>query len=349
MIGARRASCSTTIERLAAATREAVGRGEPREPLDPGRDVTVTDARPGRALPRGGPIAAEIRDAVAADVAAFRRATADRRASRVVIVGQRRAVDRLPRADPARLRQGRHRGRLRRARGRGDRGRRRATRSASSNADPTVDGIIVQMPLPPTIRLRAVIDALDPAKDIDGIHPLNAGLLRLGYDGFLPATAHAAVEILAPVRHRDRGPATPSSSAARTVVGKPAAFLLVRRTRRSRSATRGPATSPAHVARRRHRRRRRRPTRASSPGDMLKPGRGRRRRRHQRRRRQARRRRRLRVGARRRLGDHAGPGRRRAAHQRAPADPPRPRRRAPGRRTPAAARRPSPSPSGGDR
>ena len=52
------------------------------------------------------------------------------------------------------------------------------------------------MPLPPTIRMRAVVDAIDPAKDIDGIHPLNAGLLRLGYDGFLPATAHAAVEIL---------------------------------------------------------------------------------------------------------------------------------------------------------
>src|SRR4029450_1214797 len=64
------------------------------------------------------------------------------------------------------------------------------------NADPLVNGIIVQMPLPPSIRLRAVVDTIDPAKDIDGIHPLNAGLLRLGYEGFLPATAHAAVEIL---------------------------------------------------------------------------------------------------------------------------------------------------------
>ena len=94
-------------------------------------------------------------------------------------------------------------------------------------ADPTVDGVIVQMPLPPTIRLRAVIDAIDPAKDIDGIHPLNAGLLRLGYDGFLPATAHAAVEILrrsgVEIAGRDaivigRSP----------VVGMPAAFLLVK-------------------------------------------------------------------------------------------------------------------------
>ena len=95
------------------------------------------------------------------------------------------------------------------------------------NADPRVDGVIVQMPLPPTIRLRSVIDAIDPAKDIDGIHPLNAGLLRLGYDGFLPATAHASVEILRrpgiEIAGRD---ATVIGRSA--VVGMPAAFLLVR-------------------------------------------------------------------------------------------------------------------------
>jgi len=94
------------------------------------------------------------------------------------------------------------------------------------NADPEVDGVIVQMPLPPTIRLREVIDAIDPAKDIDGIHPLNAGLLRLGYDGFLPATAHAAVEIL-----RRSGIEIAGKDAVivgrSAVVGMPAAFLLV--------------------------------------------------------------------------------------------------------------------------
>ena len=41
------------------------------------------------------------------------------------------------------------------------------------------------MPLPGR-RLRTVVDAIDPLKDIDGIHPLNAGLLRLGYEGFIP-------------------------------------------------------------------------------------------------------------------------------------------------------------------
>jgi methylenetetrahydrofolate dehydrogenase (NADP+)/methenyltetrahydrofolate cyclohydrolase len=95
------------------------------------------------------------------------------------------------------------------------------------NADPEVDGVIVQMPLPPTIRMRAVIDAIDPAKDIDGIHPLNAGLLRLGYDGFLPATAHAAVEILrrSGIEIAGRDAVVIGRSA---VVGMPAAFLLVR-------------------------------------------------------------------------------------------------------------------------
>ena len=46
--------------------------------------------------------------------------------------------------------------------------------------DPAVAGIIVQMPLPAAIPLRAVVEAIDPAKDIDGIHPLNAGLVRAG-------------------------------------------------------------------------------------------------------------------------------------------------------------------------
>ena len=95
------------------------------------------------------------------------------------------------------------------------------------NVDPSVDGVIVQMPLPPTIRLREVIDAIDPAKDIDGIHPLNAGLLRLGYDGFLPATAHAAVEILrrSGIEIAGRDAVVIGRSA---VVGMPAAFLPVK-------------------------------------------------------------------------------------------------------------------------
>jgi methylenetetrahydrofolate dehydrogenase (NADP+)/methenyltetrahydrofolate cyclohydrolase len=94
-------------------------------------------------------------------------------------------------------------------------------------ADPKVAGIIVQQPLPKGIGLRAVIDTLDPMRDIDGIHPLNAGLLSLGYDGFLPATAHASVEILKqsgiPISGRHCVVVGRSN-----VIGKPASLLMLR-------------------------------------------------------------------------------------------------------------------------
>jgi methylenetetrahydrofolate dehydrogenase (NADP+)/methenyltetrahydrofolate cyclohydrolase len=95
------------------------------------------------------------------------------------------------------------------------------------NADPAVAGIIVQMPLPPHIPLHTVIDSIDPAKDIDGIHPRNAGLLSLGYEGFLPATAQAAVEILKRSGIDIAGKRVVVIGRS-NVVGKPAALLLIR-------------------------------------------------------------------------------------------------------------------------
>ena len=95
------------------------------------------------------------------------------------------------------------------------------------NADPRIAGIIVQMPLPPGVGLRTVVDAIEPLKDIDGIHPLNAGLLRLGYEGFIPATAHAALEMI----HRS-GVAVRGADAVvigrSPVVGMPLAFMLTK-------------------------------------------------------------------------------------------------------------------------
>lgn len=95
------------------------------------------------------------------------------------------------------------------------------------NADPRVAGIIVQMPLPAGVGLRTVVDAIDPLKDIDGIHPLNAGLLRLGYEGFIPATAHAALEMI----HRS-GVVVAGADAVvigrSPVVGMPLAFMLTK-------------------------------------------------------------------------------------------------------------------------
>ncbi len=95
------------------------------------------------------------------------------------------------------------------------------------NDDSAVAGIIVQMPLPPHIPLQVVIDAIDPAKDIDGIHPRNAGLLSLGYEGFLPATAQASVEILKRSGIPILGKRVVVVGRS-NVVGKPAALLLLR-------------------------------------------------------------------------------------------------------------------------
>jgi methylenetetrahydrofolate dehydrogenase (NADP+)/methenyltetrahydrofolate cyclohydrolase len=97
----------------------------------------------------------------------------------------------------------------------------------SLNGDPAVAGIIVQMPLPAHIPLRTVIDSIDPAKDIDGIHPRNAGLLSLGYEGFLPATAEASVEILKRSDIEIAGKRVVVVGRS-NVVGKPAALLLIR-------------------------------------------------------------------------------------------------------------------------
>jgi methylenetetrahydrofolate dehydrogenase (NADP+) / methenyltetrahydrofolate cyclohydrolase len=187
----------------------------------------VIDASTGTArLLEGGPIAAEIRAAVAEDVESFRRSQGRPPGLAVVIIGRDAPstvyLEQILRGCAKVGIEARF------AELEGE-----ATEASvvaairDLNADPKVDGVIVQMPLPPTIRLRAVIDAIDPDKDIDGIHPLNAGLLRLGYDGFLPATAHAAVEIL-----RRSGIEIAGKDALvigrSAVVGMPAAFLLVK-------------------------------------------------------------------------------------------------------------------------
>ena len=194
------------------------------------------------------------------------------------------------------------------------------------NEDPGVDRVIVQMPLPPTIRLRAVVDAIDPAKDIDGIHPLNAGLLRLGYDGFLPATAHAAVEIL-----RRSGIEIEGKDAVvigrSTVVGLPAAFLLLREDATVTVCHSRTIDLAAHVRRAdivvvaaghlvSSRARCSSPSGGRASGSTWSG--------------QARRRRRLRIRAAGRLGDHARAGRRRPADERPPAQPSRSRGGDPG-------------------
>jgi methylenetetrahydrofolate dehydrogenase (NADP+)/methenyltetrahydrofolate cyclohydrolase len=180
----------------------------------------------GARLLEGGAIAAEIRIAVAEDVASFAATQGRLPGLRVVIVGKDApSTVYLERILRGCAKVGIEGGFVELE---GEATETKVTATIRElNDDPTVDGVIVQMPLPRTIRLRAVIDAIDPAKDIDGIHPLNAGLLRLGYEGFLPATAHAAVEILrrSSIQIEGRDAVVIGRSA---VVGMPAAFLLVK-------------------------------------------------------------------------------------------------------------------------
>ena len=182
---------------------------------------------PGEArLLLGGPIATEIRAAVKDEVAAFVAETGYAPGLAVVLVGadapsavylqqilrtcrtvgiDGRLVELSGEVSGAQLRR----------------------RILELNEDPLVSGIIVQMPLPANIPLSVVTGSIDPAKDVDGIHPLNAGRLLLGHPGFVPTTAQAAVELLkrSGIELRGRDVVVVGRS---NVVGKPAAVLLTR-------------------------------------------------------------------------------------------------------------------------
>jgi methylenetetrahydrofolate dehydrogenase (NADP+)/methenyltetrahydrofolate cyclohydrolase len=97
---------------------------------------------------------------------------------------------------------------------------------ASLSGDDAVDGILVQLPLPRHLREQRVLDAIDPAKDVDGLLPANAGLLALGRPGLVPCTPRGCMRLLAET-------GTPLVGARAVVVGrsilvgKPMAQLLL--------------------------------------------------------------------------------------------------------------------------
>jgi methylenetetrahydrofolate dehydrogenase (NADP+) / methenyltetrahydrofolate cyclohydrolase len=97
---------------------------------------------------------------------------------------------------------------------------------ARLNADPAVDGILVQLPLPPQIRAQAVIDAIDPEKDVDGFHPINAGRLLDGRPGLIPCTPLGVMKLLHEAGVSLAGSRTLVLGRS-TIVGKPMAALLL--------------------------------------------------------------------------------------------------------------------------
>ncbi|MGH9344501.1 MAG: bifunctional 5,10-methylenetetrahydrofolate dehydrogenase/5,10-methenyltetrahydrofolate cyclohydrolase [Terriglobia bacterium] len=96
------------------------------------------------------------------------------------------------------------------------------------NARNEIDGILVQLPLPPQVDAKKVLLALDPAKDVDGLHPLSAGNLMSGRPGMVPCTPAGIIQII------DRSQIPIAGSRAVVIgrsemVGKPAALLLLQR------------------------------------------------------------------------------------------------------------------------
>ncbi len=174
----------------------------------------------------GSPIASEIRASVQAEVAEFKRASGYAPGLAVVIVGADAPSAVYLQQILRGCRSAGIEGRLVEVAGDAS-GVRLRRRLIELNHDPLVNGIIVQMPLPPGIPFSVVTDTIDPDKDVDGIHPLNAGRLLHGQPGFVPTTAEAAVEILkrSGIELRGRRVAVVGRS---NVVGWPAAILLTR-------------------------------------------------------------------------------------------------------------------------
>ncbi|WP_298092128.1 bifunctional methylenetetrahydrofolate dehydrogenase/methenyltetrahydrofolate cyclohydrolase FolD [uncultured Sphingomonas sp.] len=97
---------------------------------------------------------------------------------------------------------------------------------ADLNADPTVDGILVQLPLPAHLDSQAVIQAIDPDKDVDGFHPVNAGRLATGLPGFVPCTPMGCLMLLRDV-HGTLSGMDAVVVGRSNIVGKPMAQLLL--------------------------------------------------------------------------------------------------------------------------
>lgn len=96
------------------------------------------------------------------------------------------------------------------------------------NDDDTVDGILVQLPLPKQIDARKVIDSISPAKDVDGFHPINVGMLHLGRPALVPCTPAGVVRLIDSTGEPIDGKHAVVIGRS-DIVGKPMAALLLQR------------------------------------------------------------------------------------------------------------------------
>ncbi len=100
---------------------------------------------------------------------------------------------------------------------------------AALNADPAIDGILVQLPLPAAIDAERVLQAIDPAKDVDGFHPVNVGLLGAGArdKALLPCTPYGSLLLVMAERGPDLSGLEAVVVGRSNIVGKPMAQLLL--------------------------------------------------------------------------------------------------------------------------
>jgi methylenetetrahydrofolate dehydrogenase (NADP+)/methenyltetrahydrofolate cyclohydrolase len=174
----------------------------------------------------GKAAAQALRLEVAADVARFREATGRAPGLAVVLVGD----------DPASAVYVRSKGKATREAGMESFEHRLPDSTSQEellalvdrlNADPAVDGILVQLPLPAQIDERTVITRISPDKDVDGFHPENAGRLVIGLHGFVPCTPLGCVKLLKAALGDLSGKEAVVIGRS-NIVGKPVALLLLR-------------------------------------------------------------------------------------------------------------------------
>lgn len=96
------------------------------------------------------------------------------------------------------------------------------------NKNPEVHGILVQLPLPKQIDETTIINAIDPAKDVDGFHPINVGRLSLGEDGFVSCTPQGCLLLIKDVLGDNLAGKNAVVIGRSNIVGKPVAALLLR-------------------------------------------------------------------------------------------------------------------------
>jgi len=94
------------------------------------------------------------------------------------------------------------------------------------NQNPSIDGILIQLPLPPQIDTTKILELVDPSKDVDGFHPYNVGRLATNLDGFVPCTPLGVMELLNEYNIDVKGKNCVVVGAS-NIVGKPMAALLL--------------------------------------------------------------------------------------------------------------------------